>query len=96
MLVVGGGGVGNGRGIAFGVAAAGARVAVADLDVDRAREVAQKITEQGGEAHPLRCNVLVPEDIERVTAETVNALGGLDSVVTVVGGYSLFARWTPR
>jgi 3-oxoacyl-[acyl-carrier protein] reductase len=25
----------------------------------------------------------------------VNALGGLDSVVTVVGGYSLFAPWTP-
>jgi 3-oxoacyl-[acyl-carrier protein] reductase len=95
VLVVGGGGVGNGRGIAFGVVAAGARVAVADLDVDRAREVAQKITERGGEAHPLRCNVLVPEDIERVTAETVNALGGLDSVVTVVGGYSLFAPWTP-
>jgi 3-oxoacyl-[acyl-carrier protein] reductase len=95
VLVVGGGGVGNGRGIAFGVAAAGARVAVADLDVDRAREVAQKITERGGEAHPLRCNVLVPEDVERVTAETVDALGGLDSVVTVVGGYSLFAPWTP-
>jgi len=95
MLVVGGGGVGNGRGIAFGVAAAGARVAIADLDVDRAREVAQKITERGGEAHPLRCDVLVPEDIERVTAETVNALGGLDSVVTVVGGYSLFTPWTP-
>jgi 3-oxoacyl-[acyl-carrier protein] reductase len=95
MLVVGGGGIGNGRGIAFELAAAGARVAVADLDVDRAREVAQKITERGGEAHPLRCNVLVPEDIERVTAETVNALGRLDSVVTVVGGYSLFARWTP-
>jgi 3-oxoacyl-[acyl-carrier protein] reductase len=25
----------------------------------------------------------------------VNALGGLDSVVTVVGGYSLFAPWPP-
>jgi 3-oxoacyl-[acyl-carrier protein] reductase len=95
VLVVGGGGVGNGRGIAFGVAAAGARVAVADLDVDRAREVAQKITEQGGEAYPLRCDVLVPADTERVTAETVDALGGLDCVVTVVGGYSLFAPWTP-
>jgi 3-oxoacyl-[acyl-carrier protein] reductase len=95
VLVVGGGGVGNGRGIAFGVAAVGARVAVADLDVDRAREVARKITERGGEAHPLRCDVLVPEDVERVTAEAVNALGGLDSVVTVVGGYSLFAPWTP-
>jgi 3-oxoacyl-[acyl-carrier protein] reductase len=95
VLVVGGGGVGNGRGIAFGVAAAGARVAVADLDVDRAREVAQKITERGGEAYPLRCDVLVPADIERVTAETVDALGGLDCVVTVVGGYWLFAPWTP-
>jgi NAD(P)-dependent dehydrogenase (short-subunit alcohol dehydrogenase family) len=95
VLVVDGAGVGNGRGIAFGVAAAGARVTIADLDADRAREVAQKITERGGEAYPLRCDVLVPADIERVTAETVDALGALDCVVTVVGDYSLFTPWTP-
>jgi len=95
VMVVGGGGVGNGSAITSGVAAAGARVAVVDIDLDRARGVAGTITAGGGEAHALACDVRVREDIDRVTAEAVEALGGLDSVVTVVGGYSLFAPWTP-
>jgi 3-oxoacyl-[acyl-carrier protein] reductase len=95
VMVVGGGGVGNGRGISWGMAAAGARVAVVDIDLDRARGVADMITQARGEAHALQCDVRVGEDVDRVTAEAVEALGGLDSVVTVVGGYSLFAPWTP-
>jgi 3-oxoacyl-[acyl-carrier protein] reductase len=95
VMVVGGGGVGNGRGISLGVAAAGARVAVVDIDIERARGVAGTIGATGGEAHALGCDVRVPEDIDRVIAEAVDALGGLDSLVTVVGGYSLFAPWTP-
>jgi 3-oxoacyl-[acyl-carrier protein] reductase len=95
VMVVGGGGVGNGSGISCGVAAAGARVAVVDLDIERAREVADSISANGGDAHALRCDVRVQEDVEQVTADAVERLGGLDSIVTVVGGYSLFAPWTP-
>jgi 3-oxoacyl-[acyl-carrier protein] reductase len=95
VIVVGGGGVGNGSGIALGMAADGARVVVADLDVDRARGVAQQISQTGGEAHAVGCDVRVPTDIAHAVAQGVDILGGLDSVVTVVGGYSLFAPWTP-
>jgi 3-oxoacyl-[acyl-carrier protein] reductase len=34
-------------------------------------------------------------DVDRLMSEAVDWLGGLDSLVTVVGGYSLFASWTP-
>jgi 3-oxoacyl-[acyl-carrier protein] reductase len=95
VLVVGGGGVGNGSGVTLGIAAAGARVAVADIDLDRASGVADTIKAQGGEAHALRCDVLSAADVETATAAAVTTLGGLDSLVTVVGGYSLFAPWTP-
>ncbi|MUL64559.1 hypothetical protein BOO86_08810 [Mycobacterium sp. CBMA 234] len=95
ILVVGGGGVGNGRGISAALASAGARLLLADIDLDRAAEVASGINQQGGDAHALRCDVLSPNDIEAATAGAVNVLGGLDAVVTIVGGYSLFAPWTP-
>lgn len=96
VMVVGGGGVGNGRAISYAMAAAGARIAVVDIDVDRAQGVAADVVAQTrSEAHAFRCDVRVREDVNRVTAEAVEALGGLDSVVTVVGGYSLFAPWAP-
>jgi len=95
VMVVGGGGIGNGSAITYGAASAGARVTVVDIDVDRARRVADDINDAGGEAHALRCDVRVQQDVEQVVAGAVDRLGGLDCVVTVVGGYSLFAVWTP-
>jgi 3-oxoacyl-[acyl-carrier protein] reductase len=95
VIVFGGGGVGNGSGIALGVAAAGARVMVADINVGRARAIADEITAAGGEAHAAGCDVRAPADIARVVAQSVELWLGLDSVVTVVGGYSLFAPWQP-
>jgi 3-oxoacyl-[acyl-carrier protein] reductase len=95
VIVVGGGGAGNGRGIARGVAAAGARVVVIDISPERAAESAADITEAGGEAHPLAGDVRDPAEAGRLTSDAVRWLGGLDSLVTVVGGYSLFTPWTP-
>jgi len=95
VLVVGGGGQGNGRGITRGVGAAGARVAVVDLNPDRAQEAAQDVKDAGGDALPLVGDVRVPAEADRLTADAVGWLGGLDSLVTVVGGYSLFTPWTP-
>ena len=95
LIIVGGGGVGNGRGISRGAAAAGARVAIVDVNADRAREAADEVNNLGGTALPLVADVRVQADVERAVASAVDWLGGLDSVVTVVGGYSLFTPWTP-
>jgi len=95
VIVVGGGGAGNGRGISRGVAAAGARVAVIDISPERAAESVAEITGSGGKALALVGDVRDPAAADRLTAQAVDWLGGLDSLVTVVGGYSLFARWTP-
>lgn len=95
VIVFGGGGVGNGSGIAVGLAAGGSRVMVADIDVDRAQAIADQIKTAGGEARAVSCDVRAQADISRAIAETMEVWGGLDSVVTVVGGYSLFAPWAP-
>src|SRR5258708_1626484 len=95
VIVVGGGGAGNGRGIARGMAAAGARVVVIDISPERAAESVAEITDSGGEALALVGDVRDAGTAERLVAESVTWLGGLDSLVTVVGGYSLFAEWKP-
>jgi 3-oxoacyl-[acyl-carrier protein] reductase len=95
VIVVGGGGLGNGRAIGKGVAEAGARVVVIDIDPDRVAEAVADINASGGSAHGLVGDVRVQADVERLVAEGVGWLGGLDSLITVVGGYSLFTAWTP-
>jgi 3-oxoacyl-[acyl-carrier protein] reductase len=93
VIVVGGGGAGNGRGIARGMAAAGARAVVIDISPERAAESVAEITDSGGKALALAGDVRDPVQAERLVTESVTWLGGLDSLVTVVGGYSLFTEW---
>lgn len=91
-LVLGGGGVGNGPAICRALAAAGAAVAVVDIDGERARAVV-------GDAGPhqrmlaLQCDVSSGDDLNRAVSATLDAFGGLDILVTVVGGHTLFAPW---
>lgn len=93
VIVVGGGGAGNGRAIAAGVGAAGSRVVVIDISAQRAAESAADINERGGKALGLVGDVTDAREVERLMAESLAWLGGLDSLVTVVGGYSLFTEW---
>ena len=89
-LVIGGGGAGIGRGITRAFGRAGAAVVVADLDEERAREAAAELTAQGAEAWALTTDVRVLPQVEKVIAEAVERLGGLDVLVTVVGGQVAF------
>jgi 3-oxoacyl-[acyl-carrier protein] reductase len=93
VLVVGGGGVGNGRAITAGVGAAGASVAVVDLDGERAEESAEDVKSAGGTALALVGDVRSSEDIDRFVAQAAEGLGGIDVLITVVGGYTLFTPW---
>lgn len=89
-LVIGGGGNGIGRGISRAFAAAGAAVAVADIDSDRARDAVHELTGSGARAIALVGDVRSLSDVDGFVARTMAEFGGLDTLVTVVGGQFAF------
>ncbi len=91
-LVIGGGGAGIGRAITRAYGAAGAKVAIADLDEQSAHEAAAEL---GGRGRPLTVDVRSPTDLASMIDESMEWLGGLDVVVTVVGGQVAFVPAVP-
>ncbi|TCO46346.1 3-oxoacyl-[acyl-carrier protein] reductase [Kribbella antiqua] len=89
-LVIGGGGAGIGRAVTNAFGAEGAAVVVADIDADRASEAADALREQGFTAYGVAGDVRSLTDIEAMVAGAVEKLGGLDVLVTVVGGQVAF------
>ena len=79
--IVTGGGQGIGRSIALALAADGAAVALAGRTGATLLEVAAEIGKPGGTALPLVADVTRPADIQRVVADTVRELGGIDILV---------------
>ena len=84
VLVVGGGS-GIGRATALLLGRVGARVAVADLDHARASEVAAEVAALGVQSFAVAGNVTDPTDAQRVVDEAHAALGGLHSLINIVG-----------
>ena len=89
-LVVGGGGGGIGRAITRAFAAAGSALAIVDIDRQRADEAAAEAAAAGVEAIGLVGDVRARDYIDRVVGEAARELGGLDILVTVVGGQLAF------
>ena len=89
-LVIGGGGGGIGRATTEAFGNEGAAVVVADLDLARAEEAAEAVRAGGGTAYPVSGDVRSVTDIEAMIATAVEKLGGLDILVTVVGGQVAF------
>ena len=89
-LVIGGGGGGIGRAVTEAFGNEGAAVVVADLDPSRAEEAAEAVRQRGGTAYPVSGDVRSLADIEAMVAGAVEKLGGLDVLVTVVGGQVAF------
>ncbi len=89
-LVIGGGGGGIGRAVTEAFGNEGAAVVVADLDPRRAEEAAEVARQRGGTAYPVSGDVRSLADIEAMVAGAVEKLGGLDVLVTVVGGQVAF------
>jgi 3-oxoacyl-[acyl-carrier protein] reductase len=94
-LVIGGGGAGIGRAITRGLAAAGSAVAVADVDGDRAEEAAAELAAAGATSLSLAGDVRSREDVEGFVGRAAQELGGLDILVTVVGGQLAFVPAAP-
>lgn len=89
-LIIGGGGVGIGRAITRRFGSAGAVLAVADVDADRAAAAAADLNRAGAAAYPLSGDVRSRTELEAMVVGAAARLGGLDVLVTVVGGQVAF------
>src|SRR3954454_3927778 len=89
-LVIGGGGGGIGRATTEAFGNEGAAIVVADRELARAEEAADAVRAGGGTAYPVSGDVRSASDIEAMIATAVEKLGGLDILVTVVGGQVAF------
>jgi 3-oxoacyl-[acyl-carrier protein] reductase len=93
VLIIGGGGGGNGSAITKAVSDAGAAaVAIVDIDPTRAQEESDKIG-VGRRVLAIAADVRSSAEIERVVSTTAREFGGIDVLITVVGGHHLFAPW---
>ena len=90
VLVLGGGGAGIGRAIVRRLGDAGASVVVADLEQARAEEAAAELVERGADAWPVWGDVRSANELKTMIGSAVDLLGGLDGLVTVVGGQVAF------
>ena len=83
--VITGAASGIGRGIATRLAVAGARVVVADVQPDRADDVARQISEAGGEAIGVGCDVRSLADVEALADRAWQAFGRIDLLCNNAG-----------
>ncbi len=83
--VVTGASSGIGEGIGRALAREGASVACWGRDAARTEAICQEIADAGGRALPLLGDVSAPGDVERLIADSVAWLGGIDVVVNSAG-----------
>lgn len=85
VAVVTGGGDGIGKGCCGILAAAGACVVVSDLNLDKASEVADEITKDGGKAVAVACNVLDEDELNNLIDFAVKTYGTVNILVNNAG-----------
>ncbi|MFF4214403.1 SDR family NAD(P)-dependent oxidoreductase [Streptomyces sp. NPDC001796] len=83
--LVTGGNRGLGLAFATALAEAGADVAIAARDGERTAGVVKQAAEQGLRLHPITADITDDADVERMTGEAADALGGLDILVNNAG-----------
>jgi short-subunit dehydrogenase len=76
---------GLGRAFALELAARGARLFLADVDETGLAETAKMVTERGGTARTLRCDVAKLDDMKRLHAESTQWLTDVDLLVNNAG-----------
>jgi 7-alpha-hydroxysteroid dehydrogenase len=86
VAIVTGSAAGIGRAIARTFAQCGAAVVVTDLRKEGAETVAREITDQGGKAIALECDVTQEAHLTAVIDQTIRAFGKISILVNNAGG----------
>lgn len=77
--------IGNGRATSLLLASEGARVLAVDRDLDAAHETVELIRDAGGEAEPMRGDIVSEDDCRAVAERAVERFGRIDVLVNNVG-----------
>jgi NAD(P)-dependent dehydrogenase (short-subunit alcohol dehydrogenase family) len=85
VALVTGGNSGIGLGMAAGLARAGADVAIWGRRAERNEQAAEQLREHGARVHPVACDVSEPGEVEAAFADTLGALGRIDSCFANAG-----------
>jgi len=85
VAIITGAGRGIGRACAELFAAHGARVVLSDIDAEPAREAAEKIKADGGDALAVAGDVTEPEFAPRLIGAALDGYGRIDSIVNNAG-----------
>lgn len=93
VAIVTGAGGGLGVGICRGLAAVGARVACVGRTRESIDEVARAVTDQGGDAIPVLCDVSDQAQVQAMVKEVAERLGGIDILINNAAIYPRRA-WT--
>jgi NAD(P)-dependent dehydrogenase (short-subunit alcohol dehydrogenase family) len=83
--LVTGGNQGLGKAFAIGLAEAGAKVAIAGRNTERNDKLAAEAAAAGLTLRPITADITRSEDVDRMTAEAIDALGHIDILVNNAG-----------
>ena len=86
VVIVTGGGSGIGRCTAHELAALGAQVVVTGRKPEKLEKVVAEITEDGGKAKGLVCDIRVEEQVRETIAAVLKEFGRIDGLVNNAGG----------
>ncbi|MEY3446457.1 MAG: hypothetical protein RIR45_1212 [Pseudomonadota bacterium] len=86
VVVVTGGGSGIGRCVAHELAALGAHTVLIGRKPEKLQAVVAEITQDGGAANSMVCDIRQEEAVKRTVAAIVAAQGGVDGLVNNAGG----------
>lgn len=81
VAIVTGAGQGVGRGIALALAREGARMVIAGRTLGKLEDTCESIEAFGGEGHPVQCDVMIEDDVNRCVREAVDRFGGIQILV---------------